>query len=44
MKMLTISPTKINNEWQIIRKIEITAELEEEINKILVKIVIINKL
>jgi len=39
--MFTISPTKIYKEWQTIRKIEITAELEKEINKILVKLLII---
>ena len=38
--MLTITPTKIYKKWQIIRKIEINAELEKEINKILVKLVL----
>ena len=40
--MITLSPTKIYKELQIIREIEITAELEKKIDKILVRLVIIN--
>ena len=40
--MLKIYPTNIHNEWKIVRKIEITEEIEREIEKILVRLLITN--